>query len=119
MLQVRKIIKFILVSGFLVLIGFSLAMQRYWSEYNLFKQLGGKITSSFPIVQDYNASSGISSGHYFHQDLLVASMINKASPTRHIDIGSRVDGFIAHVASFRKIEVIDIPLINENVLQAA
>jgi len=26
----------------------------------------------------------------------------------HVDIGSRVDGFVAHVASFRKIEVFDI-----------
>jgi hypothetical protein len=27
---------------------------------------------------------------------------------RHIDIGSRLDGFIAHVASFRSIEVFDL-----------
>lgn len=27
---------------------------------------------------------------------------------RHIDIGSRIDGFIAHVASYREIEVVDI-----------
>jgi hypothetical protein len=32
----------------------------------------------------------------------------KKNPTRHIDIGSRVDGFVSNVASFRKIEVFDI-----------
>jgi len=32
------------------------------------------------------------------QDLLVARWIFDAKPQRHVDIGSRVDGFIAHVA---------------------
>lgn len=50
----------------------------------------------------------MSSGHYFHQDLLVASLIFKNNPIKHVDIGSRIDGFVAHVASFREIEVIDI-----------
>lgn len=31
-----------------------------------------------------------------------------SSPQRHLDVGSRIDGFVAHVASFREIEVIDI-----------
>lgn len=53
-------------------------------------------------------SSKSASGHYFHQDLLVANFIYKNQPFRHIDVGSRVDGFISHVACFRNIEVIDI-----------
>lgn len=47
-------------------------------------------------------------GHYFHQDLFVAKKIFSANPERHIDIGSRTDGFVAHVAVFREIELIDI-----------
>lgn len=47
-------------------------------------------------------------GAYFHQDLLVAQRIHAANPRRHIDVGSRIDGFVAHVASFRPIEVVDI-----------
>lgn len=35
-------------------------------------------------------------------------MVFEAKPEKHVDIGSRVDGFIAHVASFREIEVFDI-----------
>lgn len=31
-----------------------------------------------------------------------------SNPEKHVDIGSRVDGFVAHVASFREIEVFDI-----------
>ena len=38
--------------------------------------------------------------------------MHKAAPIRHIDIGSRVDGFVAHVASFRKIDVMDIRDLN-------
>jgi len=63
---------------------------------------------SYPILGDRYASSGTASGHYFHQDLLVARKIFLAAPQRHVDIGSRVDGFVAHVASFREIEVFDI-----------
>ena len=47
-------------------------------------------------------------GHYFHQDLLVAQKIFLNNPVKHVDVGSRMDGFVAHVASFRKIEVIDV-----------
>jgi len=61
-----------------------------------------------PCLDDRSAGSGTATGHYFHQDLLVARQIHSNNPTRHIDVGSRVDGFLAHVAAFRSIEVIDI-----------
>ena len=61
-----------------------------------------------PCLGERYQESGIASGHYFHQDLLVANKIFKNSPRKHVDIGSRVDGFVAHVASFREIEVLDI-----------
>ncbi|MBM4174492.1 MAG: DUF268 domain-containing protein [Ignavibacteria bacterium] len=47
-------------------------------------------------------------GHYFHQDLFIARKIHEANPQKHVDIGSRTDGFIAHVASYRQIELLDI-----------
>jgi len=63
---------------------------------------------NFPCLRDIGEDGGNTSGHYFHQDLLVAQHIYKAQPVKHVDIGSRIDGFVAHVASFREIEVIDI-----------
>ena len=69
---------------------------------------GGKITHNFMILSDYADNAGTSKGHYFHQDLLVAKLINKHNPKRHVDIASRVDGFVAHVASYREIEVVDV-----------
>jgi len=62
----------------------------------------------YPILDERFQESGSASGHYFHQDLLVAQRVFKNNPVTHLDIGSRVDGFIAHIASFRKIEVLDV-----------
>lgn len=62
----------------------------------------------YPILEDRHAQAGNAGGHYFHQDLHVARKVFGNNPLRHIDIGSRVDGFVAHVASFRAIDVIDV-----------
>ena len=61
-----------------------------------------------PILDERFSEAGQMSGHYFHQDLLIASRIYINKPKRHVDIGSRIDGFISHVAVFRKIELFDI-----------
>lgn len=82
--------------------------KKFLSDRKTWKNSGGKIDSYFPILTDYGAQAGSAQGHYFHQDLIVAKEIFRQSPRRHIDVGSRVDGFVAHVASFREIEIIDI-----------
>jgi len=85
---------------------------RFRSDKSQWLKQGGMITRSFMFLSDYSDSAGNAKGHYFHQDLLVAKLINEHNPKRHIDIASRVDGFVAHVASFREIEVVDIrPLV--------
>lgn len=61
-----------------------------------------------PCWGDRKAGSGVASGHYFHQDLLVARRIFANNPRRHVDVGSRVDGFVAHVASFRELYLLDV-----------
>lgn len=63
---------------------------------------------SYPCLEDRFSDSGSASGHYFHQDLLVARRIHLNNPGVHVDIGSRIDGLVAHVASYRRIEVLDI-----------
>jgi len=65
------------------------------------------------IFEDRFGSAGEASGHYFHQDLFVAREIFNRNPDRHVDVGSSITGFVSHVASFRRIEVLDIrPLEN-------
>ena len=85
-----------------------LASGRYADSLAAWKKSGGTITKTYKILDDFGESAGVARGHYFHQDLLVAKLINDAAPERHIDIGSRIDGFVAHVAAFRPIEIIDI-----------
>ena len=67
-----------------------------------------KMRFSLPILSDSEDGSGVASGHYFHQDLYIAQKIYIRQPVLHVDVGSRVDGFVAHVATFRQIEVMDI-----------
>lgn len=61
-----------------------------------------------PCLHDRDSASGSARDEYFWQDLFVAQKIFRAQPSRHIDVGSRVDGFVAHLASFRTLDVIDI-----------
>ncbi|PXV69056.1 uncharacterized protein DUF268 [Dysgonomonas alginatilytica] len=77
---------------------------RQWKEDN---QSFGAI-SSYPCLRDRDEEGGVASGHYFHQDLLVAQEVFKANPVKHVDVGSRINGFIAHVASFRQVTIVDI-----------
>lgn len=62
----------------------------------------------FPCLQERSTESGSAKGHYFHQDLLIARRVYLNYPSTHVDVGSRIDGFVAHVASFRLIKVLDI-----------
>jgi SAM-dependent methyltransferase len=63
--------------------------------------------SDLPILTEWDESAG-SLGAYFFQDQWVARQIHQNKPVRHVDVGSRIDGFIGSVSVFREIEVIDI-----------
>lgn len=67
-----------------------------------------KPSSLYPIVTDWRESAGLASGHYFHQDLWAARKIHARRPARHVDVGSRIDGFVAHLLVFMPVEVVDI-----------
>jgi SAM-dependent methyltransferase len=84
------------------------ALPRYLRDLARFRfQYRGRL-GVVPCLHDRLATNGLISNEYFWQDLQVARWIFAASPVRHLDIGSRVDGFVAHVASFRQVEVVDI-----------
>jgi hypothetical protein len=67
-----------------------------------------RVRFTMPCLSDRYDQSGSARGHYFYQDLTVARKIFERQPARHVDVGSRVDGFVAHVAAFRTVEVFDI-----------
>lgn len=61
-----------------------------------------------PILSDRHMAGGTARGHYFHQDLWAARHIFASHPQRHVDVGSRIDGFIAHLLVFREVEMLDV-----------
>lgn len=69
----------------------------------------------WPCLSERSDQSGGTKDHYFQQDLRVARRIFELAPTRHVDVGSRIDGFVAHVATFRPIEVFDIRPMNSRI----
>ena len=62
----------------------------------------------YPILHDREAGAGTIGGHYFHQDLWAAKKVFSRHPHRHVDIGSRIDGFVAHVLVFVPVTLVDI-----------
>lgn len=82
-----------------------------WSvirRQNKHNGFGWKVSFIYPCLNDRCGGAGIAHPQYFHQDYLVARKILLNSPVTHVDVGSSIDSFVAHVAIFRKIEVFDI-----------
>lgn len=89
-----------------------------YREYKKFRQMAGSdadVKLTHVCVRDRRAGAGTVAGHYFHQDLFVARRIYENRPERHVDVGSAIHGFVAHVAVFREIEVFDIRALPDTV----
>jgi hypothetical protein len=80
----------------------------YLRDWAAFRKGYAGYIKCMPCLHDRYEEGGAVKSEYFWQDLLVARAIHAAKPVKHVDIGSRVDGFVAHVASFREIEVFDV-----------
>lgn len=62
-----------------------------------------------PMLKDRKAAAGSAKGHYFLQDIWAARQVFNLRPERHVDVGSRVDGFVANVCAFcPEVEYVDI-----------
>jgi len=74
-----------------------------------------KPSEIYPMLGDFEQEAGSYRGHYFYQDLWAARKIYGMRPEKHLDIGSRIDGFIAHLLVFMPVVVLDIRDIKSNV----
>jgi len=83
-------------------------LPRFLRDWLRFRRAWSGPWRLMPCLHDRSAEGGDARGEYFWQDLLIAREIHAAGPERHVDVGSRIDGFVAHVASFREIEVFDV-----------
>ena len=53
--------------------------------------------------------------HYFHQDLWAARKVYDSATREHVDVGSRLDGFVAHVLPFCKVVYVDIRALKDQI----
>lgn len=85
--------------------------RRYVGERRRFRGMPGASQMAWgremPILTEASEASG-SLGAYFQQDVTVARWIYEDGPRRHLDVGSRIDGFVGHLSIFREVEVLDI-----------
>ncbi|CAN5870385.1 hypothetical protein BH11PLA1_BH11PLA1_15390 [soil metagenome] len=97
------------------------AWPTFISNYRAFKRQYRASNRDFPLTNlspyllDRSAPGGTARGAYFHQDLHVARKVLAAQPRRHLDVGSRVDGFVAHLSLFMPVEVLDVRAIDSAV----
>ena len=67
-----------------------------------------RLSDCYPILNERTQNAGTLDGAYFYQDLWAARKIFRRKPEKHVDIGSRTDGFVAHLLTFMPVTVIDI-----------
>lgn len=60
------------------------------------------------ITNDKEEEAGKPKEHYFAQDIWAAQRIYRNNPKKHYDIGSSLNGFIAHLLVFMEVYYIDI-----------
>ena len=61
---------------------------------------------------DRFSPAGNARTHYFHQDLWAARLLAQRQVRELVDVGSRLDGFIAHVLPFCRVCYVDLRSLN-------
>jgi SAM-dependent methyltransferase len=68
----------------------------------------------YPSLRDRGRAAGAFDVHYFYQDIWAAKKVHASGCTDHVDVASRVDGFVAHCACFTRVTFIDLrPLVTD------
>lgn len=94
-------------TGFVEKSFFQKDLQLY-QKLNTRENFNVQIQYIWPVIKDKYANAGTIGG-YFWQDLWAAKLIYKSGVTKHLDIGSRLDGFIAHLLAMDiDVSIIDI-----------
>lgn len=59
-------------------------------------------------AHDRFLTAGTAEGHYFFQDLWAAQTLYDRGVRHHVDVGSRLDGYIAHLLPFCAVTYVDV-----------
>ncbi len=79
-----------------------------WYQYSKLAGKSPSLLDLYPILRDRRESAGFAKGHYYFQDLWAAQLVFRFKCKEHVDVGSRIDGFVAHCASFVPVVYVDI-----------
>lgn len=86
-----------------------LSLPYFLRTYRRFKVMSANTrTHLSPILGEHRGQAGSVGDDYFAIDLWAARQVMKVRPERHLDVGSRLDGFVAHVLTFAEVDVVDI-----------
>jgi SAM-dependent methyltransferase len=81
---------------------------RTYSHRNKHKRLTPQLREFWYRSYDRFSEAGAFTQHYFHQDLWAAKVLYEAGVREHVDVGSRVDGFVAHALLFARVCYVDL-----------
>lgn len=81
---------------------------KLYNQTNTEKKFNISDNLLYIIDNDKNTEAGNPCQHYFAQDIWGGRKVFENNPRVHYDIGSRLDGFIAHLLVFREVYYIDV-----------
>jgi hypothetical protein len=71
----------------------------------------------YPCLKDNTSASQSGRGHYFYQDIWAIGRIVESVPKKHVDVGSRIDGFAGQLSTICEVEYIDLRPVNVQLAQ--
>jgi SAM-dependent methyltransferase len=66
------------------------------------------LVDTTPMLTDRTQAAGGGDSQYFYQDWWAARKVYESGRKDHVDVGSRIDGFVAHCATFATVTFVDI-----------
>jgi SAM-dependent methyltransferase len=97
-------------------------ISKFLIDFVKYKKLTNLETVRFrdimPFLYEKNPLSQSAQSAYFFQDVWALQKISRNSSNlhEHIDVGSRIDGFVGQLSAFRPVTFIDIRSITDNLL---
>jgi SAM-dependent methyltransferase len=67
-----------------------------------------RLADLYYCTNDRFDSAGVCRGHYFHQDIWAAQAVKRFGAETHVDVASRIDGFVAHLLVFCRVIYVDL-----------
>jgi hypothetical protein len=81
---------------------------RQWRRCNVNPKFRIQWKDTMFTSGDRYESAGSTKGHYFWQDLWAAEAVITGGVKDHVDIGSRLDGFVSHLLPICRVTYVDV-----------